>query len=92
MSAFARAGFAPREISSAAEARAGVLDLRLEHCPFREAVLSPGGELVCALHRGLSGGMARMVSPSARVTEFTPKDPRPAGCRVRVEGLPPGES
>jgi predicted ArsR family transcriptional regulator len=91
MAAFARSGFAPREISSAADARAGTLELRLEHCPFREAVLSPGGELVCALHRGLATGMAGVASPGARLTDFVPKDPRPAGCRVRVEGLSPPE-
>ena len=44
-----RAGFAPREISSAADAEVGTLDMALEHCPFREAVLAPGGAAVCEL-------------------------------------------
>jgi len=84
----ARLGFAPREVSSAAEARSGILDVRLEHCPFREAVLAPGGEVICALHSGLVTGMAAASGPDARLAEFVAKDPRMAGCVVRLEGVP----
>ncbi|MCC6832342.1 MAG: hypothetical protein IT200_13425, partial [Thermoleophilia bacterium] len=61
---------------------------RLEHCPFREAVLAPGGEVICALHSGLVTGMAAASGPDARLAEFVAKDPRMAGCVVRLEGVP----
>lgn len=88
LSGLARLGFAPREVASAAEAADGILDARLEHCPFREAVLAPGGEVICALHAGLLAGMASTSGPQARLTEFVAKDPRMAGCVVRLEGVP----
>jgi predicted ArsR family transcriptional regulator len=82
---FARLAFAPREVSSATEREHGTLELSLEHCPFREAVGEPGGELICVLHRGLSQGMADRAAAGTLVTEFTPRNPSRAGCRVRFE-------
>lgn len=82
-------GFAPHETTSAADALRGELAVRLEHCPFREAVLARGGERICALHHGLLEGMADRAGPGAEVTEFVPKDPRWAGCTARVRGLEP---
>ncbi len=89
LSSLAGLGFAPRETTRAEDVSRGELAVRLEHCPFREAVLAPGGEMICTLHRGLLQGMADRVSPGAEVTEFVPKDPRQAGCTARVVGLPP---
>ncbi|MCU0307886.1 MAG: hypothetical protein MUE51_09010, partial [Thermoleophilia bacterium] len=80
----ARLGFAPREVSGAADRRAGTSRLVLGSCPFREAVAHPGGHLVCALHHGLLEGAAQAADPSATVPEFVPRDPAAAGCTVAV--------
>ena len=85
--ALAGLGFAPDEVTSAAGMRDGEMDLRLRSCPFKEAVLAPGGALVCALHRGLVDGTLARVAPDARLAIFEPKDPVTAGCRVVVTGL-----
>jgi predicted ArsR family transcriptional regulator len=83
-------GFAPDEVSGAAQRRAGELDLRLRSCPFKDAVLAKGGELICALHRGLVDGTLSRVAPDARLAVFEPRDPVEAGCRVVVTGLDGG--
>lgn len=80
-------GFAPDEVSGVAQRRAGELDLRLRSCPFKDAVLAKGGELICALHRGLVDGTLSRVAPEARLAVFEPRDPVEAGCRVVVTGL-----
>jgi predicted ArsR family transcriptional regulator len=80
-------GFAPDEVSGAAQRRAGELDLRLRSCPFKDAVLAKGGELICALHRGLVDGTLSRVAPTARLAVFEPRDPVEAGCRVVVTGV-----
>jgi predicted ArsR family transcriptional regulator len=89
-----RLGFAPHETTTAGEAAAGVLEMRLDHCPFRDAVLARGGTLVCELHHGLMEGMAEAAGPEARVSRFEAEDRRRAGCMVRLEGLtaPPGHA
>jgi predicted ArsR family transcriptional regulator len=87
--AFARLGFAPEEVTDAAARRRGEMDLRLRHCPFKEAVLAPGGELVCALHRGLTLGLLDRAAEDGYLATFEPKDPREAGCRVVARGLGP---
>lgn len=87
--AFARLGFAPEEVTAAAARRRGEMDLRLRHCPFKEAVLAPGGDLVCVLHRGLTLGLLDRTVEDAYLATFEPKDPREAGCRVLVRGLGP---
>jgi len=86
---FAHLGFAPEEVTSGAGRRRGQMELRLRHCPFREAVLAPGGEVVCALHRGLSVGLLERVAEDAALVGFEPRDPRQAGCRVSLRGLSP---
>jgi hypothetical protein len=88
--AFARLGFAPEEVTGAAARRRGEMELRLRHCPFREAVLAPGGELVCTLHRGLTLGLLDGAAEDANLTAFEPKDPRTAGCRVGIRGAAEG--
>lgn len=87
LASVAQLGFAPREVGAATDAAEGVLDLALDFCPFRDAVLAPGGEAICTLHRGLMEGLSARVAPGAEVTRFEPRDPRLAGCRVRVAGL-----
>ena len=87
LGSLARLGFAPHETTSAGDAAAGALEIRLDHCPFRDAVLARGGTLVCELHHGLLEGMAQTAGPDARVSRFAAEDPRRAGCLVRLEGL-----
>ncbi len=87
--AFAGLGFAPEEVTSAAGRRAGERDVRLRACPFKDAVLAPGGHLICALHRGLVRGALERVDYDAELSIFEPKHPVTAGCRVLVTGLEP---
>ena len=81
--AFARLGFAPREVSGPPPA-----DLVLERCPFADGVEAPGGELICVLHRGLARGIAARAAPGITVTELVVEEPRRAGCRLRLSGAP----
>ncbi len=87
--AFAGLGFAPQDVTGAAGRSAGRRELLLRACPFKDAVLSQGGEIVCALHRGLVTGALARIDPGARLTAFEPNDPVRAGCRIAVEGLRP---
>lgn len=88
-SAMAGMGFAPDEVTTAGRRSAGDIDLRLRSCPFKEAVLAPGGEMICALHRGLVDGTLRRVAPGTRLADFRPEDPVTAGCRVLIRGAAP---
>jgi len=87
VAAFAGLGFAPHDVTSAAGRRSGELELRLCACPFKDAVLSRGGELICALHRGLVRGALSNLDSDAELTAFEPKDPVDVGCRVAAAGL-----
>lgn len=87
VASFAGLGFAPEEVTSEGDRRAGAIDLRLRSCPFREAVLAEGGHLICALHRGLVRGALERIDGGADLEVFEPKDPVTAGCRVLVTGL-----
>lgn len=82
-----RLGFAPADVTSAAQARTGARHLRLWACPFKDAVLAEGGELICALHRGLVRGALERAA--AELTTFEPKDPVSAGCIVGIAAPPP---
>lgn len=82
--ALARLGFSPEAVPGP-EPR----DLVLHHCPFAAGVEAPGGELICALHRGLAKGIADVSGSGAEVVELVEEDPRTAGCLLR---LAPGES
>lgn len=84
---FSRLGFAPREAGTSADPARGRLEMRLGHCPFRDAVMAPGGEVICRLHRGLADGMARRAAPEGRLTELDAIDPARAGCRLVFEGM-----
>lgn len=81
-----RLGFSPHDVTSAARVADGDMDVRLDSCPFREAVAAPGGAAVCTLHRGLLDGMAQVSG--GRLVGFEVRDPHEAGCVVRFEGLP----
>jgi predicted ArsR family transcriptional regulator len=85
----ARLGFAPHETTSVKDAARGVLEVRLDYCPFADAVLAPGGSIVCALHRGLLEGATRTAGSPVTITAFDVRHPHEAGCIVRFEGLDP---
>ncbi|MEW6581688.1 MAG: helix-turn-helix domain-containing protein [Actinomycetota bacterium] len=90
---FARLGFAPRETTTAAERAGGMVAASLEHCPFRDAVVYPGGDSVCRLHRGLARGLLDVADPGGNVVDLEVRDPVVAGCRLviaRGEGGPAG--
>ena len=82
-------GFAPEEVTSEGDRRAGQMDLRLRACPFKDAVLAEGGHLICALHRGLVRGALERIDDDAELAVFEPKHPVTAGCRVLITGLEP---
>lgn len=88
--AFTRLGFAPRQAGSSADADRGRLTLRLGHCPFHDAVMAPGGDIVCRLHCGLADGIVAAVAPGGRLTAFEPQTPTRAGCHLVMDGLRPG--
>jgi predicted ArsR family transcriptional regulator len=73
---FATLGFTPRTVPG----RPGVLELG--RCPLAHLVSEPGGELVCALHRGLTRGMARRAGLPGADLEIVPLDR--ARCRVTL--------
>lgn len=77
--AFERMGFSPRGRPDSDPS-----DLILDRCPFADGVEAPGGELICALHRGLARGIAARAAPDVEVTQLVVEDPRRAGCRLRL--------
>jgi predicted ArsR family transcriptional regulator len=85
--ALARLGFAPEDVTAAADRGRGDMDLRLRRCPFADAVLAEGGHLVCALHRGLTLGFLDMAAADGYLSAFEPHDPLVAGCRVAARGV-----
>lgn len=89
LGSLARLGFAPHETTSVKDAATGVLEIRLEHCPFADAVLAPGGTIVCAMHRGLLDGAAAASGTAVRITRFDVHHARDAGCIVRFDGVDP---
>ena len=80
--AFERLGFAPRE---AGDGPPG--DLVLGRCPFADGVEAPDGQLICLLHRGLARGIAREAAPGTDLLDLEVKEPRRAGCRLRLSPL-----
>jgi predicted ArsR family transcriptional regulator len=62
--------------------RTGV-DVVLRRCPFvGPASASPG--VVCELHRGIAEGIAEHATGDAEVHDLVIRDPRRAGCRIKV--------
>ncbi len=75
--AMAREGFAPETRTK----RRGA-DLTLQNCPF-EATAADDPDTVCALHLGIAEGLVG-DSDTVIVDELVRKDPRRAGCRLRL--------
>jgi predicted ArsR family transcriptional regulator len=78
-----RHGFQPRR----AHTRSTV-DLVLGRCPF-QAAASAAPDIVCALHRGLAEGIAEATGGGIEVTDLIVRDPRRAGCRLKLRPTRP---
>ena len=59
-------GFAPEAVTSSGERQ-----IRLHHCPFREAA-EQHGEVVCAVHLGLMQGMLNELNAPVRAARLDP--------------------
>lgn len=79
---FTRQGFEP----SVRQNDEGETVISLGNCPFAEAA-TVDPELICDLHHGLAQGMASATG-GIRVTGLEPRDPRRAGCTLRIEQRP----
>jgi predicted ArsR family transcriptional regulator len=73
----ARLGFDPD-----LRARGNRMDVVLQRCPFASAVLVDP-DIVCELHLGIAEGLAS-VTEGLVVDELVAKDPRRAGCRLKL--------
>lgn len=78
----ARAGFAPDT-----RAVRGRVDVVLQNCPF-EATALKDPQTICSLHRGIVEGLVE-GSDTLRVDDLVAKDPRRAGCRLRLHAEEP---
>jgi predicted ArsR family transcriptional regulator len=75
-------GFQPR-----VRARAGEdLTIALRNCPYAD-VARENQPVVCTLHEGITRGLLDVVAPEARLAGFEPRDPRVAGCLVKLTGV-----
>jgi predicted ArsR family transcriptional regulator len=74
-------GFQPERVP----APPGRVGYRLRNCPYRQAV-HERQPLVCALHRGLTGGIVEVIDQHSRVVAFEPSDPDTGGCLIGVSG------
>lgn len=79
--AIASLGFRP-ELETEGESE---LVCRLGNCPYRESV-HENQPVVCALHRGITGGLVAQLLPEAKLDRFEPRDPDEAGCVVAITG------
>ena len=77
----ARQGFEPRRVE-----RRSSVDLVLDRCPFQTAA-TVGPDIVCQLHRGLAEGIAEATG-GVEVVGLDARDPRRAGCRLRLKRSP----
>ena len=75
----ARQGFEPRRVE-----RRSSVDLILERCPF-ETAAGTAPDIVCELHLGLAEGISDATEGAIAVTELVARDPRRAGCRLKLE-------
>jgi len=55
----------------------------LGYCPHRNTATTHP-QTVCALHRGVTRGVLEQLDPEAGLTAFEPKDPRTAGCVIKI--------
>lgn len=74
----AREGFAPDTRPKRAR-----VDVVLQNCPF-EATALDDPDTVCALHLGIAEGLVE-GSDGVSVEELVAKDPRRAGCRLKLQ-------
>ena len=74
----ARRGFEPRRVE-----RRNSVELVLHHCPF-QVTATPAPDIVCQLHLGLAEGIAEGTGGTVEVTELVARDPRRAGCRLKL--------
>jgi predicted ArsR family transcriptional regulator len=74
--AMARQGFEPE-----LRIRRGGADIILQNCPFATAAVDDRAT-ICALHLGIAEGL--VDGTTATVEELVVKDPRRAGCRVKL--------
>ena len=75
----ARRGFDPRRVE-----RRESVDLVLQHCPF-QVTATTAPDIVCQLHLGLAEGIAEASGGTVEVTELIARDPRRAGCRLKLK-------
>ncbi len=75
--AMAREGFHPET-----HQRGGRVDVVLQNCPF-EATALDDPDTVCALHLGIAKGLTEGAD-GVTVQELVAKDPRRAGCRLKL--------
>lgn len=78
----AQRGFEPRRVE-----RRGSVDLVLDRCPF-QVTASIAPDVICQLHLGLAEGIAEATGGSVEVTELIARDPRRAGCRLKLTRAP----
>jgi predicted ArsR family transcriptional regulator len=78
----ARRGFEPRRVE-----RRDSVDLVLDHCPF-QVTATTAPDIVCQLHLGLAEGIAEATGGAVEVTELVARDPRRAGCRLKLKRTP----
>jgi predicted ArsR family transcriptional regulator len=81
----ARQGFEP----SLRPRAGGAVELVLASCPFQAAARA-NPEAVCALHLGLAQGVAERAG-GVEVEGLVPRDPRRAGCRLRLRPVTGGQ-
>ena len=75
--AMARQGFEPE-----VRTRRDGVEIVLQNCPFASAALTDRAT-ICALHLGIAEGL---TDPSdATIVELVARDPRAAGCRIRLD-------
>jgi predicted ArsR family transcriptional regulator len=78
-----RQGFEPRRTKTRSS-----IDLILGRCPF-QAAASAAPEVVCELHRGLAEGVVEATGGALEVTDLIARDPRKAGCRLKLKRTSP---
>lgn len=64
-------------------ARGDRVDVVLRQCPFASAVLTDP-DTICDLHLGMAEGIAELTGHRVVVDELHARDPRRAGCRLRL--------
>ncbi|MGH2851300.1 MAG: helix-turn-helix transcriptional regulator [Solirubrobacteraceae bacterium] len=83
VSSLAALGFQPQ----ASVDKDATLTVCVENCPYRDAVVE-NQAAICTLHRGITRGLLDVLHPNARLKAFEPRDPKTAGCIIRISGIP----